>query len=89
MKTEMFTYHSECEPMRLDLFISGRLEGETRASVQRLIEAGNVLVDGHPVRSSLKLKGGEAGYGRRYRNQRRLNRNRNQSRWKCSTKTMI
>jgi len=59
MKTDMFTYPSECEPMRLDLFISSRLEGETRASVQRLIEAGNVLVDGHPVRSSLKLKGGE------------------------------
>jgi 23S rRNA pseudouridine1911/1915/1917 synthase len=45
--------------MRLDLYISSRLEGETRASVQRLIEAGNVLVDGQSVRSSLKLKGGE------------------------------
>jgi 23S rRNA pseudouridine1911/1915/1917 synthase len=59
MKTDIFTYPCECEPMRLDLFISRQLEGETRASVQRLIEAGNVLVDGHPVRSSLKLKGGE------------------------------
>jgi 23S rRNA pseudouridine1911/1915/1917 synthase len=59
MKTDMFTYPSDGEPMRLDLFISGQLAGETRASVQRLIEAGNVLVDGHPVRSSLKLKGGE------------------------------
>jgi 23S rRNA pseudouridine1911/1915/1917 synthase len=59
MKTDMFTYPSDGEPMRLDLFISGRLAGETRASVQRLIEAGNVLVDGHPVRSSQKLKGGE------------------------------
>ena len=59
MKTDMFTYPSECEPMRLDLFIISRLEGETRAAVQRLIEAGNVLVDGNPARSSLKLKGGE------------------------------
>ena len=59
MKTDIFTYPFECEPMRLDLYISSRLEGETRASVQRLIEAGNVLVDGQSVRSSLKLKGGE------------------------------
>jgi 23S rRNA pseudouridine1911/1915/1917 synthase len=35
------------------------LEGETRTAVQRLIESGNVLVDGHVVRPSLKLKGGE------------------------------
>jgi 23S rRNA pseudouridine1911/1915/1917 synthase len=45
--------------MRLDLFISRQLEGETRTSIQRLIEAGNVLVDGQIVRPSLKLKGGE------------------------------
>ncbi|MDA8412626.1 MAG: RluA family pseudouridine synthase [Desulfobacteraceae bacterium] len=59
MKTDSFTYPGGCEPMRLDLYISSQLGGETRAAVQRLIEAGNVLVDGHPVRSSLKLKGGE------------------------------
>ena len=47
------------EPMRLDLFICRELAGETRATVQRLIEAGNVLVDGKTSRSSLKLKGGE------------------------------
>jgi 23S rRNA pseudouridine1911/1915/1917 synthase len=59
MKTEIFTVPSGHESMRLDLFVSSQLEGETRASVQRLIEVGNVLVDGNPVRSSLKLKGGE------------------------------
>jgi 23S rRNA pseudouridine1911/1915/1917 synthase len=59
MNKEMFTYPCECESMRLDLFICSRLAGETRASVQRLIETGNILVDGHPSRSSLKLKGGE------------------------------
>jgi len=59
MQTELFTYPSDCGQMRLDLFISSQLEGETRAAVQRLIEAGNVLVDGQPVRSSHKLKGGE------------------------------
>jgi len=59
MNTEILTYPSESEPIRLDLYISSQLEGETRASVQRLIESGNVLVDGQPGRSSLKLKGGE------------------------------
>jgi 23S rRNA pseudouridine1911/1915/1917 synthase len=59
MNTDTFMYPSGGEPMRLDLFISRQLEGETRAAVQRLIEAGNVLVDGHPVKASLKLKGGE------------------------------
>jgi len=59
MNDEIFTYPCEGESMRLDLFICSRLEGETRASVQRLIEAGNILVDGQPARSSLKLKGGE------------------------------
>jgi 23S rRNA pseudouridine1911/1915/1917 synthase len=59
MRTDMFTYPCGCEPMRLDLFISSQLEGETRAAVQRLIEAGNILVDGHPARTSQKLKGGE------------------------------
>ncbi len=49
----------DAEPMRLDLFISRELAGETRAAVQRLIENGNVLVDGQTAKASLKLKGGE------------------------------
>jgi len=59
MNTISLTYPEGHEPMRLDLFISSQLEGETRAGVQRLIDAGNVLVDGQEGRSSLKLKGGE------------------------------
>ena len=59
MNTINLTYPEGNEPMRIDLFISSQLEGETRAAVQRLIDAGNVLVDGQEVRSSLKLKGGE------------------------------
>lgn len=45
--------------MRLDLFICRELAGESRVTVQRLIEAGNVLVDGKTARPSLKLKGDE------------------------------
>ena len=50
----------DAEPMRLDLFISRELPGETRAAVQRLIEAGNITVDGQPAKASLKLRGGES-----------------------------
>ncbi|HIJ81083.1 MAG TPA: RluA family pseudouridine synthase [Desulfuromonadales bacterium] len=49
----------ESESMRLDLFLSREMGGDSRAMVQRLIEAGNVLVNGKEVRPSLKLKGGE------------------------------
>lgn len=47
------------EPSRLDQFLCGQLATETRSAVQRLIEAGHVLVNGGQVRPSLKLKGGE------------------------------
>lgn len=50
----------ESEPLRLDLYLSRELAGETRSTIQRLIESGNILVDGSVVRPSLKLKGGES-----------------------------
>jgi 23S rRNA pseudouridine1911/1915/1917 synthase len=52
-------FPTDSEPTRLDLFLCRELAGESRATVQRLIESENVLVDGKPVRPSLKLKGGE------------------------------
>ena len=60
MKQIDLTFPPDAEPMRLDLFISRELSGETRAAVQRLIENNNVLVDGQPAKASLKLKGGES-----------------------------
>ena len=59
MNMSILTFPDDCAPMRLDLFISRHLEGETRTAVQRLIENGHVLVNGHASRPSLKLKGGE------------------------------
>jgi 23S rRNA pseudouridine1911/1915/1917 synthase len=59
MNTTILTYPLDSEPIRLDLFISRQMEGETRTAVQRLIEAGNVLVNGQVSRPSVKLKGGE------------------------------
>ncbi|MDD5287352.1 MAG: RluA family pseudouridine synthase, partial [Desulfuromonadaceae bacterium] len=54
-----FTYPSETETIRIDLFLCREMEGESRSTIQRLIENGHVLVDGREVRPSLKLKGGE------------------------------
>jgi len=59
MNSYTFIYPCESDSLRLDLFISSQLESETRASLQRLIETGNVLVDGRTAKASLKLKGGE------------------------------
>jgi len=53
------TFSPENEPIRIDLFLSQAMDGESRATIQRLIETGNVLVDGKEVRTSLKLRGGE------------------------------
>ncbi len=49
----------DAEPVRLDQFLSRELSGETRSMIQKLIESENVLVDGKPARSSLKLKAGQ------------------------------
>lgn len=46
--------------VRLDLFLAGRFDGGfSRSAMQRLIEDGDILVDGKKVRSSLKLAGNE------------------------------
>jgi 23S rRNA pseudouridine1911/1915/1917 synthase len=55
----ILTFPPEHESTRIDLFLSREMDGESRATIQRLIETGNVLVDGKQVRTSLKLKGGE------------------------------
>jgi 23S rRNA pseudouridine1911/1915/1917 synthase len=53
------TFLPDQEATRLDLYLSREMGHESRAAVQRLIETGQVLVDGRQVRASLKLKGGE------------------------------
>lgn len=44
---------------RIDKFISSKLDGVTRSYVQKLIDDGNVLVDGKVVKSNHKLKVGQ------------------------------
>jgi 23S rRNA pseudouridine1911/1915/1917 synthase len=43
------------------VFVAARLDGVTRAQVKRLVDEGDVLVDGRPAaKAGLALKGGEA-----------------------------
>jgi 23S rRNA pseudouridine1911/1915/1917 synthase len=50
---------SEDTGNRLDQFLAARLESVSRARVQEMIAAGQVLVNDAPAKASLKLRGGE------------------------------
>ena len=52
-------FPEESEPERLDSFLARSVDAMTRATAQRLIEAGMVTVNGTPQKPSLKLKGGD------------------------------
>lgn len=59
-KMRDFVVTPECgENLRLDLFLSEKLDGWSRAQIQRLISEGRALVDGRQRRSSYKLKTNE------------------------------
>lgn len=53
------TFPTDGEPERLDVFVAASVADLTRAAAQRLIETGNVTVQGKCEKPSLKLKGGE------------------------------
>ena len=59
--TELRTIEApqEAKGQRLDLFLVAQLEGVSRSRVQMLIDQGDVLIDGHVEKASLKLRGGE------------------------------
>jgi 23S rRNA pseudouridine1911/1915/1917 synthase len=47
------------EPMRLDKFLTARMEGASRNKVQQAIETGRVLVNSKKVQANHKIKPGE------------------------------
>ena len=47
------------EPLRIDKFITARIENATRNKVQQSIDAGRVLVNGKSVASNYKVKAGD------------------------------
>lgn len=44
------------EPLRIDKFLMGRIEGATRNKIQQAIEAERVLLNSHPVKSNYKVR---------------------------------
>ena len=54
-----FNYIAD-ENVRIDKFIASKLDGVTRSHIQKLIEDGNVLVEGKVVKSNHKLKIGQS-----------------------------
>ena len=59
MERTALTAGPEAAGERLDTFLTARLPGLTRSAAARLIETGQVLVDGKPARKSAKLAGRE------------------------------
>ena len=55
-ETLTFTISPEHAGVRLDAFLASQIEGWSRARLQRLIEAEDVLVNGNPGKPSYKLR---------------------------------
>lgn len=48
------------EPIRIDRFLTNRIEGATRNKLQQAMNAGMVLVNGNTVKSNYKIKPGDS-----------------------------
>jgi 23S rRNA pseudouridine1911/1915/1917 synthase len=60
-ETDALVFHVEQElaGARLDAFLAERIEGWSRSRIQKLIDDGDVLVQGRSSRSSYKLRAGD------------------------------
>ena len=56
MNEKLFVVNEEGLGKRIDVFLTGLLEGLTRSQLQRLIEENKVLVNGQIVKANYKLK---------------------------------
>ncbi len=56
---ERFLVSAEDAGLRLDKYLSGQTEALTRSHIQKLIEDGDVLIDGNPGKVSYKVKSGD------------------------------
>jgi 23S rRNA pseudouridine1911/1915/1917 synthase len=54
-----FTVDKGQSLLRIDKFLSGRIENASRTKIQNAAEAGNILVNGKPVKSNYKVKPNE------------------------------
>lgn len=54
-----FTVDAGQKPLRIDKYLINRLENTSRTRIQNAAVAGNIMVDGHPVKPNYKVKPGE------------------------------
>jgi 23S rRNA pseudouridine1911/1915/1917 synthase len=59
LSTRSFVAGDAATGQRLDAFLAENIEGWSRSRIQRLIEGGDVLVNGAAVKASYKLRGGD------------------------------
>ncbi|MBR1384786.1 MAG: RluA family pseudouridine synthase [Ruminococcus sp.] len=59
MNDELLTVPSSCKGERLDKWLSDQIDELTRSAVQKLIDSGDILVNGEKVPKNYKLKGSE------------------------------
>ncbi len=55
-----FTVAPEEEGLRLDLFLTGKEPGLSRAQIQRAVAEGRVLVNGRPIKAGRRVKAADA-----------------------------
>ena len=57
---EHFSFKADLgqSPLRVDKFLMSRIENATRNKLQQAAKAGSIHVDGQPVKSNFKIKGG-------------------------------
>lgn len=57
---EHFSFKADLgqSPLRVDKFLMSRIENATRNKIQQAAKAGSIHVDGQPVKSNFKVKGG-------------------------------
>jgi len=53
-------FDAELSAQRLDIFLGAELLGVSRAQIKRLIDGGQIQVNGAPAKASTRLRGGEA-----------------------------
>ena len=59
MTVEQTQFEVTDSGIRLDRFLAERIPGLSRAAIQKLIDSGQVTVNGEPVRASYKVKAGD------------------------------
>ena len=58
---EHYKFHADPgqEPLRVDKFLMNRIENATRNKIQQAAKSGAIKINGSPVKSNYRVKGGD------------------------------